>query len=199
MNSYIFTETMLRNMKEDEIKATLKNSPFVLELLSDVYKNDKEIVLEAVKANGDALQFASKELKGDKDVVLAAITSYPRSLMYAHKRFRDNDKVRTYAFRLYGGVFIVDPIAWEEFKYRDASGFYRLEPNDVYEYEDNSIFCSINNFQKRFARFYGLCDDRKMTPWELKEFEEKLLQMRKERLYYRTKNLAHTADDMQVN
>jgi hypothetical protein len=32
-------------------------------------KNDKEIVLIAVKQNGRALQYASEELKGDKEVV----------------------------------------------------------------------------------------------------------------------------------
>jgi hypothetical protein len=38
-----------------------------------VLKNDKEVVLEAVEQDGNALEFASEELKNDKEVVLTAI------------------------------------------------------------------------------------------------------------------------------
>jgi len=36
-------------------------------------KNDKDIVMQAVKSNGDALEFASIGLKNNKDIVLAAV------------------------------------------------------------------------------------------------------------------------------
>ena len=32
-------------------------------------KSDREVVVEAVRQNGDALQFASEELKRDRDVL----------------------------------------------------------------------------------------------------------------------------------
>ena len=36
-------------------------------------QGDKEVVMEAVKQNGYALEFASKELQGDKEVVMEAV------------------------------------------------------------------------------------------------------------------------------
>jgi len=45
----------------------------LLDDLPDIYKCDKEVVLNAVGNNGDALQYASKELKEDKDIVLVAV------------------------------------------------------------------------------------------------------------------------------
>ena len=38
-------------------------------------KNDKDVVLTAVKQNGGALEYASDELKADKDVVVAAVSN----------------------------------------------------------------------------------------------------------------------------
>ena len=37
--------------------------------------NDKEVVLEAVKQNWEAQEYASEELKGDKDVMIAVLLS----------------------------------------------------------------------------------------------------------------------------
>ncbi|MBR2969593.1 MAG: DUF4116 domain-containing protein [Clostridia bacterium] len=181
MNSYIITKLMLSKMDRDEIIDTLKITPFALELLDEKLKDDEEIVLTAVETNGDALQFASSRLKKNVNVVYTAIKSYPRSLMYAHKSLRDNDKLRSVAFAIYGGVFIVDPIAWKEFEYRNALGIYQLKAGEKFEYQDNDLYNVLNNFQLRFARFYGLCDDYKMTPWELREFEKQLIRMRRER------------------
>jgi len=41
-----------------------------LEYASEKLKDDKEIVLEAVKQDGLALQFISEKLKDDKEIVL---------------------------------------------------------------------------------------------------------------------------------
>lgn len=36
-------------------------------------RNDKEIVLEAVKNNGEVLDFASKEMQNDKEVLMQIV------------------------------------------------------------------------------------------------------------------------------
>ena len=41
--------------------------------LSKEQKDDKEIVLLAVKRNGLAIKFASKRLRGDKEIILEAV------------------------------------------------------------------------------------------------------------------------------
>ena len=38
-------------------------------LFPEELKRDREVVVEAVRQNGGALQFASEELKGDRDVL----------------------------------------------------------------------------------------------------------------------------------
>ena len=46
----------------------------------DVFKNNKEIMLAAVKNNGGALKYASAALKADKDIVLAAVQNHGQAL-----------------------------------------------------------------------------------------------------------------------
>ena len=43
---------------------------------SEEYKNDKEIVLAAVRVTEENLRYASENLKGDRDVVLEALKGY---------------------------------------------------------------------------------------------------------------------------
>jgi len=47
-----------------------------LEYASEKLKDDKEIVLEAVKQDGLALEYASEKLKDDKEIVLEAIKKF---------------------------------------------------------------------------------------------------------------------------
>lgn len=47
------------------------------------YSDDFEMVLEAVKSDGDALQFASKELCANRSIVEAACASYCGAFEYA--------------------------------------------------------------------------------------------------------------------
>lgn len=47
------------------------------------FPNDKQVVLLAVKKNGNALQYASHELQNDKEVVRAAACQNYRAFQYA--------------------------------------------------------------------------------------------------------------------
>ena len=55
--------------------------------------NNKEEVLEAVREDGDALQYASEDLKADKEVVLAAVNNWGSALQYASKELRADREV----------------------------------------------------------------------------------------------------------
>ena len=46
-------------------------------------KNNKQVVLLAVKQSGLALQFASRELRKDKDIVLVALEQDVKAIRYA--------------------------------------------------------------------------------------------------------------------
>ena len=54
---------------------------------------DKELVLEAVKQNGMALQYADERLRADKQVVLAAVKQNPDAVDLVHHCLRNDKEV----------------------------------------------------------------------------------------------------------
>lgn len=48
-------------------------NPMDLENLNEIFRNDKEIILRAVKSDGFALEFASEDLKNDRKFASEAI------------------------------------------------------------------------------------------------------------------------------
>jgi hypothetical protein len=53
-------------------------------------EKDRDKVLEAVKKNGLALEFAPEELKGDREVVLEAVKQYGRDLEFASDNLKED-------------------------------------------------------------------------------------------------------------
>ena len=62
---------------------------FVIKHALNELKGDKEVVLEAVKQNGHALQYASVELKNDKEVVLETVKQDGGALYCASDELRN--------------------------------------------------------------------------------------------------------------
>ena len=108
-HSFIYADKILFNDKKFILLA-LTNKDFFgyngydeeyyddfLEDLSDIYKDDKEIVLAAVKRCGINIKYASNRLKNDKDVVLTAIDNsyyndpYDMKYILEHKRNQHNN------------------------------------------------------------------------------------------------------------
>ena len=58
----------------------------------DSFRNDKEIVLFAVKINGWNLEYASDEMKNDKEVVWEAVRQNIEQLEFAGTRLKDDEK-----------------------------------------------------------------------------------------------------------
>lgn len=55
-------------------------------------RNDKDIVLEAVKNKAIILKYASKELREDKDIAIAALTQNKKAKSYiCQTLFEDED------------------------------------------------------------------------------------------------------------
>jgi predicted methyltransferase len=71
---------------------------------SEELRNDKDIVLAAVKVEGFALQFASETLRNDKDVVLAAVKEHPDAFQFASETLRNNKGVVIAAVKQNGFV-----------------------------------------------------------------------------------------------
>ena len=86
----------LKRDKEVVLEAVKKWGE-ALEYASEEFKNDKEVVLEAVKNDGYALKYASEELKNDKEVVLAAIRNTRYALEYASWRLQNDEELKKIA------------------------------------------------------------------------------------------------------
>lgn len=79
-----------RDDKSVMMKAIRQHS-FALEYASDRLKNDKNLVLKAVKDDGDMLKYASNELRDNKEVVLEAVKNrWGCALKYASDRLKDD-------------------------------------------------------------------------------------------------------------
>ena len=86
-----------------------------LEKIDDHFKNNKEVVLTAVKQNGMALQFvpiinkpgrfwgikSDSGLRSDKDVVITAIKQNNQAFQFASEKLRDNYNIYRIAMNSY--------------------------------------------------------------------------------------------------
>ena len=56
-------------------------------------QDDKDIVLSAVKNDGDSLEYASRELHGDRDIVFSAVKNNGLALFYASRELLNSLKL----------------------------------------------------------------------------------------------------------
>jgi len=81
---------------KEVVLEAVKNEGRALELASDALRSDREIVLAAVATDGwtSALQYASDAVRADRDIVLAALATHGDALQYASDALRaDRDIV----------------------------------------------------------------------------------------------------------
>jgi serine/threonine protein kinase len=86
-NSIVFASNELQNDKEILLEALKKGFPF--SSASEVFKRNKEIILEVVKHNGMELKYS--KIQNDKQIVLEAIKNNGNSFIFASKELQ-NDK-----------------------------------------------------------------------------------------------------------
>jgi hypothetical protein len=72
------------------VVAAVKANGRALNIASNELKNDREIVLAAVTQNGYVLEFASNELKNDREIVLAAVTQNGYALEFASGELKND-------------------------------------------------------------------------------------------------------------
>ena len=84
-------DVVIEILKGDENKAKyLKNLPVAM-------KNDKELVMIAVKTNGMALRYASEALRGDREVVVAALEQNGIALEFTPLNLYNDPEIRKIA------------------------------------------------------------------------------------------------------
>jgi hypothetical protein len=84
---------------EDVVLEAVKIDGFNLELAGDEIRINKKIVLEAVKQHGRSIMFASKELQDDNDVVLEAVKQDDTALWWASDRLKNDKEIVLEAVR----------------------------------------------------------------------------------------------------
>eukprot|EP00972_Heterocapsa_arctica_P081386 11996578-Heterocapsa_arctica.AAC.1 len=62
------TKNVIKEKGKDMVKEAVKQDGEALQYASMELKGNKEVVMEANKSNGEALRYASEEQKGDKEV-----------------------------------------------------------------------------------------------------------------------------------
>ena len=74
------------------------------EFASAELKADRDIVMEAVKRNGQAPELASAELKADRGIVMEAVKQDGRALMYAAAELKADREIVMEAVKRYGAA-----------------------------------------------------------------------------------------------
>jgi hypothetical protein len=80
-------ESMKPWIEKEKLITNIQQGLIELSTLSEPQKNDKSIVISAVRANGLALEHVSPLLKTDRDVVIEAVRSNGLALQYANETF----------------------------------------------------------------------------------------------------------------
>ena len=75
------------------LRALERLGPDVLKDADYSLRADREVIFEAVKENGMALEYANDNLKADRDVVLAAVKQNGSALEYAGKYLKADREV----------------------------------------------------------------------------------------------------------
>lgn len=81
------------------MKQLISENGFALQYMTKELKDDKEIVLIALRESaGFALKYASKRLQADREVVYQAVKKYRKPLEYASQELQDeiNKKIDDY-------------------------------------------------------------------------------------------------------
>lgn len=99
MDGHLHYLVDLYNDDENYVIPALKKNGYAIKGVSDRLRNDKEIVLIAVQERGWALEYIPEIFKKDFDIVLAAVSADGRSLEYADKKFCNNEKIVTAALK----------------------------------------------------------------------------------------------------
>jgi len=86
----------------EEMLEAVKKDGSALEYADDTLKADREVVLEAVRNDGGSLEFASYTLKADREIVLEAVKSYGRALQYASDTLKNDRELVLAAVKNHG-------------------------------------------------------------------------------------------------
>lgn len=90
----IFAENIMGFREDREVMlAAVRDDGLFLSYASDALRNDREIVLAAVRQDGMALSYASPALQNNRDVVMTAVRQNGGALQYASETLRSDREI----------------------------------------------------------------------------------------------------------
>ena len=99
--------TLLAELKGDReiVMEAVKQSGWALQYASAELQGDRE-TLEAVKQYGVALEYALAELKGDREIVMAAVKQNGFALRHASAELQGDEDYRNFRGNIKTGVHV---------------------------------------------------------------------------------------------
>ncbi len=103
------------NNREYMVEALKNGASWVLAYASDRLHSDRDLMLEAVRKDGQLLYYASQELRDDEEIVYTAVKNKWRIIKYASKRLRGNKKIAIEALKQdkEAIIYLTDEIKFE--------------------------------------------------------------------------------------
>jgi histidinol phosphatase-like PHP family hydrolase len=81
------------NSTKEEVMEAVKQNGSALQYASEELRNDREVVLEAVKTDNYAFEDASDALKADREVVLEVVRKHGHALQWASNELKNDPEV----------------------------------------------------------------------------------------------------------
>ena len=106
-------DIIIDNSYKDLVLEAVKVDGLALEFAGIDLQNDKEIVLAAIKQYGGSLEFASNNLQNDKEIVLVAVKESGIALEFASIDLQNNKEI------------VLEAIKNEKYSFRYASSYLR--------------------------------------------------------------------------
>ena len=153
---FAIADKNLRDNKELILEAVRDNG-FSLEYASDQLKNDREVVETAVKQNGDALKYASDQLKNDREVVETAVKQNGDALKYASELLKNDHEIVKTALRYRHANFVYVGKKLKEDETALKSIVDSVDWLPGFRWLNKTVmFMTIKNFKDGRALFYFL-------------------------------------------
>ncbi|EFC47209.1 predicted protein [Naegleria gruberi] len=96
--------------------AVERNSFFAISSTSNELRNDRELILKAVKLDGWALKWASVELQDDFEIVLEAVKCTGLAFEYASEKLRNNEIITMEAVKTYPNALYHTPTLYDNWQ-----------------------------------------------------------------------------------
>ena len=141
---WTFSEVLDNKEKAIEFIKELSNfdSYYFFKMLSSRLRDDKEVVMIAVKKDGSALEVASDRLKDNFEVVMTAVKNCGYALDFASDRLKDNEEIVSNSLDEGSNIIYASE------RIRNDRNFIIESAKNIVNRTDLSIFLSTENIKE---------------------------------------------------